>query len=260
MNTGSNGDSLMGRFPHSDPLAVGQSSVAVSRIIELARAYLTPERQARIQAAVAGRTYSIVPVLEGIYDRGNISAVMRSAEAMGYQRVHVIETGEKFKKANRVTQGSDKWLDVTRWQSTKDCARHLKDAGYRIYATHLDEAAKSIDEIDFSHPAAIVLGNEKDGVSAEMLKVADERIIIPMHGFVQSFNISVAGAIALYHIRQDRVRSLGAHGDLSASERQILEALFHVRSTKNPERLFARLMSLEGMGKTRNNNLENRRE
>lgn len=229
------------RFPHSALIQVGALQVEAEHILDLAKPYLTPHRQERIEQVVAERTYTVVPVLENIYDRGNVSAVMRSAEAMGYQSVQVIELGEKFKSANRVTQGADKWLDVTRWKSTADCVRALKDRGYRIYTTHL-EAATPIEKIDFTEPAAVVFGNEKDGVSAEMLRLADKNMIIPMHGFVQSFNISVAAAIALYHIRQDRISRLGRHGDLTVEQQRILTALYCIRSAKHPERLLARLL------------------
>ncbi|MCM2283089.1 MAG: RNA methyltransferase, partial [Bdellovibrionaceae bacterium] len=181
------------RFPHSNPLRIGSLEVTAEDILELAAPYLTESRRARIDAVVAERTYSVVPVMENIYDRGNISAVMRSSEAMGFQSAHVIELNERFKEANRVTQGADKWLDVVRWKSTEDCVVSLKSQGYRVYATHLD-AAVPIGEVDWSQPSAIVFGNEKDGVSQRLLELADQRIIIPMLGFVQSFNISVAAA------------------------------------------------------------------
>jgi tRNA (guanosine-2'-O-)-methyltransferase len=229
------------RFPHSKTIQVGSLEVTSSEILELAAPFLTDERRARIKKVVAQRTYSIIPVLENIYDRGNVSAVMRSSEALGLQAVHVVELSERFKSANRVTQGADKWLDVTRWQSSKECALDLKARGYKIYATHLD-AAVPIGDIDWSQPSAIVFGNEKDGVSKEMLQLCDQAVIIPMLGFVQSFNISVAAAISLYHIYQDRMKRLGHHGDLNDEEQNILTALYCIRSAKNPERLLKRLL------------------
>jgi tRNA (guanosine-2'-O-)-methyltransferase len=229
------------RFPYEKSLRVGSLEVTPAQILELAAPFLTGERRAKIEKVVASRTYSIVPVLENIYDRGNISAVMRSSEALGMQSVHVIEISEKFKSANRVTQGADKWLDVTRWKTSRECALDLKSRGYKIYATHL-EAAVPIGEIDWSQPSAIVFGNEKDGVSKEMLELCDQAVIIPMLGFVQSFNISVAAAISLYHIYQDRLKRLGHHGDLSEEEKQTLNALYCIRSAKNPERLLKRLI------------------
>ncbi len=230
------------RFPHSGSIKIGSLEVTAEQVLELAAPYLTASRRERIDAVVENRTYSVVPVMENIYDRGNVSAVMRSAEALGFQAAHVIELNERFKEANRVTQGADKWLDVFRWKSTAACAVDLKARGYKIYATHLD-AAVPIGSVDWSEPAAIVFGNEKDGVSEEMLALADGRIVIPMLGFVQSFNISVAAAIALYHVCQDRSRRFGRHGDLSEEEKRALRALYCLRTAKNPERLFSRLLA-----------------
>ena len=230
-------DGARSRFPYFDECVIGEKRLTPREVISIMGEFLTLERQERIKTAVDGRTCNVVPVLENIYDRGNISAVLRSAEAMGYQCAHVIETGEKFKNSNRVSQGADKWIDVTRWKSTSDCIRKLKEQNFQILATHLDERAKPIAEMDFSRPTALVLGNEKDGISQEMIAAADHTVIIPMLGFVQSFNISVAAAIALYHIYRERLAVLGRQGDLSAEEKDILRAEFSLRSSKNPERL-----------------------
>lgn len=214
-------------------------SFTAQQVREKLSSMITPERQARIASVVAGRTYTVVSVLEDIYDRGNISAVMRSSEAMGFQAVHVIEKHERFKAANRVTQGADKWLDVHKWKQTEACFRALKQQGYHICVTSLD-ASTPIDELRFDEPCAIVLGNEKDGVSPEALALADARIRIPMHGFVQSFNISVAGALIFYHIYQWRKHHLGANGDLTPDDRIILEAIFYLRSVTNAEEILER--------------------
>ena len=237
---------LSPRFPHAGHFDFGGQSLTAHQILDLLSAYLTPERQERIRITVEGRTCDVVPVLENIYDRGNVSAVLRSAEAMGYQCAHVIEIGEKFKSANRVTQGADKWLNVRRWRSTLECTRELKRLGYQILATHLDARARPIGEMDLTRPTAIVFGNEKDGVSQEMIAEADQTIIIPMQGFVQSFNISVAAAISLYHIFMERMRLLGKHGDLSEVERVILRADYSLRSSDNPKRLIEEILDRRG--------------
>lgn len=231
------------RFPIQPDFEIAGRKLSAAEILALVEPYLTPERQERIRIAVDERTCDVVPVLENIYDRGNISAVLRSAEAMGFQCGHVIEIGEKFKSANRVTQGADKWLDIRKWKSTIECTRELKRLGYQILATHLDTKARPIDEMDFSRPTAIVFGNEKDGISPEMIAEADHTIIIPMRGFVQSFNISVAAAIALYHAASERRRKLGRHGDLSDEEKTILRADFSLRSSQNPDRLIVELLA-----------------
>lgn len=231
------------RFPHSGVYPFADQTLTAAEVVKIMGELLTQERRERIEKTILQRTCNVVPVLENIYDRGNISAVLRTAEALGYQCAHVIELGEKFKSSNRVTQGADKWLDVRRWKSTVECVSHLKSQGFQVLATHLDDRARPLSEIDCSRPTALVLGNEKDGISQEMIELADQTVIIPMSGFVQSFNISVAGAIALYHIYLDRVRSGIAHGDLSDDERAILRAEFYMRSSKNPKRWIEQILA-----------------
>ncbi len=223
-------------FPYEDSFEIAGQNLTSAEVLSYLAEFVTPERQAKIERVVSNRTYSVVPVLDGLYDRGNVSAVMRSAEAMGYQAMHLVETQEKFKAANRVTQGTDKWLDIHKWTDPAECAVHLKDRGYQIIVTHLD-AAVPLDQIDFTKPTAIVLGNERDGVSQAMVDASDASVIIPMDGFAQSFNISVAAAISLYHIRLERVRELGRHADLSEDEQQILRAHYYLRTVNHPEKL-----------------------
>jgi len=171
-----------------------------------------------------------------------VSAVMRTAEALGYQSVHVVESAERFKSSTRTTQGSDKWLDVFRWKTPAKCVAHLRRKGYRIVVTHLD-AQTQLQDLDFTEPTALVFGNEANGVSDEMLSLADERCIIPMTGFVKSFNISVAAAVALYHAYRQRVATLGQQGDLDDASRDRLRAEFYMRSVKEFEAIIDRLAS-----------------
>ncbi len=226
-------------FPFSSEIELAPDVRAhYSVVIEKIGPLLTESRRQKIESVVKGRNFSNPVVLEGIYDRGNISAVMRTAEALGFVNFHVIELQEKFKEANRVTQGADKWVEVKKWKSTKSCIETLKNQGYRVCATCL-EGSKPIAEIDFSRPTALVLGNEKDGISKEMMELCDERVILPMQGFVQSFNISVAGALCLYHISRARMRGTvdltselasDQSSDLTPTQQDILKAIYFLRS------------------------------
>lgn len=200
-----------------------------SLVNELIGPLLTPARREKIARVVGGRRFSTAVVLEGIYDRGNVSAVMRTAEGLGYASFHVIETQEKFKEANRVTQGADKWVETRKWKSTAEAVHHLKDQGFRLVVTSL-ENSRPMHEVDFRGRTALVLGNEKDGASAEILAAADERVIIPMAGFVQSFNISVAGALSLYHIQRDLALRGETFADLNETQKSILTAHYYLRT------------------------------
>lgn len=200
-------------------------------LVEHLQKHVTPERWTRIQTAVANRRPHVAVVLEDIYDRGNTSAVMRSAEAFGLYQLHMIELGEKFKESKRVTQGAHKWLDRTKWKSTNECISKLKSDGYKIYVTHLDQKAKPLAEVDMSVPFAICFGNEKDGASPEILEMADERVYIPMQGFVQSFNISVAAALCFYHIHL-----FAKKHPMTDDERARLQALYLTRTIDHWEK------------------------
>ncbi|HWU43570.1 MAG TPA: RNA methyltransferase [Bdellovibrio sp.] len=232
-------------FPYGPDIEVNAHlKVNYQVVLDKVGPLLTEDRRQKIERVVAQRNFATAVVLESIYDRGNISAVMRSAEGLGFGNFHIIETQEKFKESARVTQGADKWVETKKWKKTSDCVSSLKEQGYKIYVTHLDARSKPLHEVDFTGKAALVLGNEKDGVSAEMVKAADETVIIPMTGFVQSFNISVAGALALYHISQDRLKKLGTNASLSVLEQNILRAHYYMRTQDSSfqylEELFSR--------------------
>ncbi len=223
-------------FPLADQIKInqGRQTVTTEQVLDCIYPLLTAERREKIDRVAQGRCFNISVVLESIYDRGNISAVMRTAEGLGFSNFHIIETFEKFKNANRVTQGADKWVESKKWKSSSEFIQFAKQNKIRICVTSL-EAAKPIHEIDFSTPLALVLGNEKDGVSKEMLEMADERVIIPMPGFVQSFNISVAGALCLYQVYQDRLKRLGRVADVTPEQINILKAHYALRTLDSAE-------------------------
>jgi tRNA (guanosine-2'-O-)-methyltransferase len=244
------------RFPHHTAIESGGQTHAPAEVVARLAPYLTEARRARIAEVVAGRTYSVVPVLERVHDLGNVNAVLRSAEGLGYGAAHLVdlqgdaaawatqrETEDPLvatRAAQRQSQGADKWIDLQVWPDAASACEHLRAAGYRVVATHLSADAVPIAEIDFSRPTAIVLGNERDGVSEAMLALADANCVLPIDGFVQSYNISVAAALAFYHARLDRLNRLGRHGDLSAAEQEILTAHYYLRSVRAPELLLSR--------------------
>ncbi|WP_199589799.1 TrmH family RNA methyltransferase [Lujinxingia litoralis] len=213
-------------------------------ILDLLAPHISERRRERIDQVVTTRCKSIVPVLDGIFDTGNIAAVLRTAEGLGALNAHIIDTQPVKKVSARVTQGADKWLDLTTWKDPTACVTHLQSQGFQVVATHL-EAAVPLETIDFTRPTALVLGNERDGVCEEVAAAADHRCIIPMRGFVQSFNISVAGALSMYEATRQRQDKLGKVGDLSAREMQILKAVYYLRAVNQGERLVTRLLGLQ---------------
>ncbi|HTL11885.1 MAG TPA: RNA methyltransferase [Bdellovibrionota bacterium] len=230
------------RFPHDeDWVTVEGERYAVDDVFGWLADMVTPARQARVDAILRHRTYTLVPVTDRVFDRGNMSAVMRTAESLGCQAFHVIRSANESRVMNRAAGGAQHWLDIRRWSSGKDCVQHLKGLGYRICATWVDPKARPIAEIDFTRPVALVLGNERDGVSAEVLEAADDRIFLPMVGLTESYNISVAGAIALHHAFRERVMARGGMGDLSEAQTRRLRAEYWVRSVNRVGEILKRL-------------------
>ncbi len=223
--------------PAEGRFVFGGRTFDADEIIAALSDLLTPERRARIEDVLDGRTCRVATVVEGLINMGNVSAVMRSAEALGFQPFHIITGGAQFKDSKRTSQGAEKWLDIHEWQTPTDCVAHLRDDGYRIVITHLDDTSVPIDHIDFTRKTALVFGNERDGITEEMVDLSDARCVIPMSGFVQSFNISVAAALGLYHARRDRIVRQGTHGDLTEPQRRSLRAAYYLRSVKNAHKI-----------------------
>ena len=200
-------------------------------VIEKLREQVLPERFKKISQVIEKRNPHLVTVMENIYDRGNTSAVMRSAEAFGFHNFHQIIEIDTFKESKRVTQGADKWLVQKQWPDTNSCIENLRNQGHKILVTHLD-GGKPLQEIKFDQPVALCFGSEKDGASQTLTDLADEKVFVPMQGFVQSFNISVAAALCFQHIHREMAQSLLP--PMTDEERQRLLALYLYRSCKNP--------------------------
>lgn len=223
-----------------DQIEIEGSQYPTQDVIRAIEPMLQASRVAKIERVLESRSLALVPVLEGIYDMGNASAVFRSAEALGFFEMCMIETQTKFKIANRVSSGADKWLRFSRYNSTRIAFEALKKRGYQVVVTHMDASSEPIEAFDFTQKTALVFGNERDGVSQDAIDLADRKLIIPMQGFVQSFNISVAAAIALSYAYFDRVRRLGKSGDLSELERLKLKAEYYLKHVTHPKEIIER--------------------
>jgi tRNA (guanosine-2'-O-)-methyltransferase len=200
--------------------------------------YLAPERKARIDEVVANRTRTLTVAMEAFCDPQNVNAVLRTCEAFGIQELHAIEGPMKpWDRNKKISQNADKWLDVRRWRSTADCLAHLRAEGFAIYVTHLGPGSRPLPELSFAGKVALVFGNESRGVSDEALGLADATYAIPMRGFVQSLNVSVAAAISISQAVERRVAERGRHGDLGDAEAAALRERFYVLAVKQRARI-----------------------
>jgi tRNA (guanosine-2'-O-)-methyltransferase len=189
---------------------------------------LTEERRARIDAVINARSRAVVAVLDGLLDPHNVSAVVRSADAFGVQELHLIERPEPYLASPRVAQGADRWVDVVRHPSNEACVSALRARGYRIFIASM-EGAVTPEALAAVPRVAIVFGNEHAGVSQELRDLADGTYAIPMRGFVQSLNVSVAAAITLFSAMR------GRGGDLDADDALTLRARYCVKSVPQAE-------------------------
>lgn len=231
-------------FPYMDKFKSGDVIVSSSEVLQSLDPYIAETRKKKIREVVMNRTYSICLVVEGLTDLGNISAVFRTADALGFQSVHVItnDSTKRYKQSRNVSMGSEKWLDIEQWDSTRECFEVLRSRGYRIAVTHVGNDTVSVHDMDWTLPTAIVLGNEHRGITGEALEFSDIKCSIPMTGMVDSFNVSVAAGIFMHTAVHDRISCMGSHGDLRPKERQILAAEFYLRHKKNVINIMDRIV------------------
>ncbi len=212
-------------------------------LIEYFMQFISPERRKRLYEVLQERSRYLAVVLEDIYQPHNASAVLRSCDAFGIQDVHVIENRNSFRISDGVALGTGQWLDIHRWRdrdkdNTRKAVLSLKEEGYRIVATspHTDDV--NLEEFDLeAGKAAFLFGNELDGLSPEAMELADEYMKIPMHGFVESLNISVCCAVTLHHLSWKLRRSETCGWRLSPEERERLLLGWLRGSVKNASRL-----------------------
>jgi tRNA (guanosine-2'-O-)-methyltransferase len=196
-------------------------------------------RKERIAQVVAQRTRNVTVVLDRLEDTFNMAAVLRTCEGMGLQDIHIIRNPDvKFAPNGAVTQGCDKWLDLHVYKDFKTCAETLKAKGYKVLASAIQPRATNLYDITFDSKIAMVLGNERFGVSDEVLKHSDGTFWIPMRGFSQSMNISAAASACVTRAISWRVEHFGAQGDLSDVEKSQLTDQFSLLSVKQRGRLY----------------------
>ena len=165
------------------------------------------DRIGRIEEILRKKQPDLQVMLDGVHDSHNLSAIIRSCDAAGVLDLYYTAIVDNTLRVhNNVTQGAHRWMRrrLIAADEKIDFVKVKKTEGYQIIATHLDESAVGFREIDYTKPTLLVMGNEKDGVSSELLALAEQTIIIPMHGMVQSLNVSVATALILYEAQRQR--------------------------------------------------------
>ena len=170
---------------------------------------LLPRRYERLQAVLDRRMGDLTVVLEQVDKPHNLSAILRTCDAVGAMEAHVVSLPGRPRTFNKTAKGSQKWVPLHPHPGIEACLTGLKSKGFRIYGTHLGVNAKDYRQCDFTGPSCFLLGAEKWGMSEAALALVDQPLFIPMTGMVQSLNVSVAAATLLFEaLRQREVTGL----------------------------------------------------
>lgn len=212
---------------------------------EYMKGFLTEERIEVLRRTLSERTRYMTILTENTFHPQNASALVRHCEAFGLQDLHTVETRCKFNPNVNIVRGTDKWVDITRHDSTEEAIKTLKGAGYRLVATtpHRESCTPETFDVE-KGPFCLVFGTEHAGVSDEIIEAADEYLRIPMCGMVESLNVSASAAILIYMLSQ-RMR-LSPSIDWRLTEDDAREMMFRwvMSSVKDAERILERQFPL----------------
>ena len=153
------------------------------------------------------RQPDLTVIAEHVHKPHNLSAVLRSCDAVGIGTVHAVKPTGGVPTYSATSASAEKWVEVLVHGDVSGAVAAVRRWGARVYAAHLSPAAVDYREVDYTVPCALLLGNEKDGVSPEAAALADEHVVIPMLGMVQSLNVSVAAAVILFEAQRQRLRA-----------------------------------------------------
>lgn len=197
---------------------------------------MTPERIQKINSVLAKRQNDITIVLENVFDPHNISAVMRSCDAIGVQEIYVLNTKIPLHKkwGSKSSSSASKWLTIHQFVNTEECFKELRKRYSSILTTHLSTDSVSLYELDLTESVALIFGNEHSGVSDEIRSLADGNFIIPQVGMIRSLNISVACAVSLYEAyRQKHIAGHYSQNKLSNIELELLRVKWETNKENN---------------------------
>jgi len=171
------------------------------------RRFKSEKRLNKIISVASARQFSLHVVLENIYDSHNVSAILRTCDAVGVPKVDLLYNIESYPKLSRISSASaSKWIETVKFSDAKSCIDSLKSEGFKVFTSCIDDKAINLFELDLTEKVALAFGNEHRGVSAELVNLSDELFYIPMKGMIQSLNVSVAVAVSLYEVLRQRTK------------------------------------------------------
>ena len=199
---------------------------------------ITQAREARVRQMLASRLGSVVVILEAVHRRHNASAILRSCECFGVHEVHLVTKG--FRPSKGAARGSERWLEVNRWDSTDAAVAELRARHFKIYVADLMEEVHSPDSVPIAGNVAILMGAELTGVSDRARELADGAVCVPMHGLTESLNVSVAAACILQRLTERKRAEVGS-GDLPRDRQDAFFEEWCVRELQAKQGMLARM-------------------
>ncbi len=210
-----------------------------NQLLEHLLSFLTERRKNLFEEVISKRTRHFTIATEDVYQLHNTSAVMRSCDVFGIQDLHVIEEKVSKKIDREIAMGAQKWVNIDRHNSTKECINNLKENGYQIIATTPHNNSAELKDFDISKKSAFFFGKEKEGLSDIVLDAADGYLKIPMYGFTESLNISVAAAIILQTL-VSKLKDSNIDWELSEQEKNQIRLHWVKMSIKSSTKIIER--------------------
>ena len=186
---------------------------------------MSPERFARINQMLDNRQTDLTICLDKVHKTNNIAAVIRTADAVGIHQIHAVWPDIEMRVSGNTASGSQQWVKTIKHYRMSEAAEQFKAKDMQVLATNFSSTAIDFRDVDYTKPTVVIMGNERDGVSDEGLAIADQHIIIPMIGMVQSLNVSVASALIMYEAQRQRAQA-GKYGTRTLDDAYCQTMLF----------------------------------
>lgn len=209
------------------------------KLLEHLQGLLTQRRIDLFEKVLTQRTDHFTVVAQDVYQLHNTSAVVRSCDVFGIQNLHIIEENLPRRIDKEIAMGAQKWVDVHRYNTSRECLHELRQQCYQIVATTPHNNSTMLADFDISKPSAIFFGTEQNGLSEEILREADASIKIPMYGFTESLNISVSAAIILQSLRE-KLDTSNIDWQFSEERMQEVRLAWTKKTIKNSEEIIER--------------------
>ena len=209
------------------------------KLLEHLQGLLTDRRIDLFEIVLNQRTDHFTVVAQDVYQLHNTSAVVRSCDVFGIQNLHIIEENLPRRIDKEIAMGAQKWVDVHRYNTSRECLHELRQQGYQIVATTPHNDSTMLADFDITKPSAIFFGTEQNGLSEEILREADTSIKIPMYGFTESLNISVSAAIILQSLRE-KLDASNVNWQFSEDRMQEVRLAWTKKTIKNSEEIIER--------------------